>query len=180
MRTLILDTSTNEAFLALSEKTKILFYKPLPGGEGLSLPSEIDALLKLHPAPLNAILAGHGPGSFTGTRVGLACAKTLAFAWNIPLFTFCSLAAYERTYPIAFNAHSSGLHLLLPNTSEPLTLSLPDAESLLRPYPTLLTPHPTELLARLPTLPWQKALPHPSYLGKKAPQNTFDNYFHIA
>ena len=32
-----------------------------------------------------------GPGSFTGTRVGLAAARALALAWDIPVFGFSSM-----------------------------------------------------------------------------------------
>lgn len=39
----------------------------------------------------DAILAGDGPGPFTGLRVGLATAKTLAFAWGVPVYGLCSL-----------------------------------------------------------------------------------------
>lgn len=33
-----------------------------------------------------------GPGSFTGTRVGLAAARALALAWNVPVTGFSSLS----------------------------------------------------------------------------------------
>jgi len=39
----------------------------------------------------DAIVAGEGPGPFTGLRVGLATADTLAFAWGIPVYGLCSL-----------------------------------------------------------------------------------------
>lgn len=42
-----------------------------------------------------------GPGSFTGTRVGLAAARALGLAWGIPVFGFSSLSL------IAANAGAS-------------------------------------------------------------------------
>ena len=39
----------------------------------------------------DAVLVGEGPGPFTGLRVGLATADTLAFAWGVPVYGICSL-----------------------------------------------------------------------------------------
>lgn len=39
------------------------------------------------------VAVGVGPGPFTGLRVGIATADALAFAWNVPLDTVCSLDA---------------------------------------------------------------------------------------
>jgi tRNA threonylcarbamoyladenosine biosynthesis protein TsaB len=41
---------------------------------------------------LNEILVVNGPGSFTGVRIGVTIAKTLAYTLNIPIKTISSLA----------------------------------------------------------------------------------------
>lgn len=43
---------------------------------------------------LKKIIVVNGPGSFTGIRIGLSIAKTLAYALNISINTISSLTAY--------------------------------------------------------------------------------------
>ena len=43
---------------------------------------------------LNEIIVVNGPGSFTGVRIGVTIAKTLAYTLNIPIKTITSLKAY--------------------------------------------------------------------------------------
>ncbi|WP_338779513.1 tRNA (adenosine(37)-N6)-threonylcarbamoyltransferase complex dimerization subunit type 1 TsaB [Metabacillus sp. FJAT-52054] len=43
------------------------------------------------PAELGAIIAASGPGSYTGVRIGMTIAKTLAWSLSIPLYTVSSL-----------------------------------------------------------------------------------------
>lgn len=43
---------------------------------------------------LNEIIVVNGPGSFTGVRIGVVIAKTLAYTLNIPIKTITSLQAY--------------------------------------------------------------------------------------
>jgi tRNA threonylcarbamoyladenosine biosynthesis protein TsaB len=45
------------------------------------------------PAEVSAVVAGTGPGPFTGLRIGLVTARTFAFACGIPVFGVCSLDA---------------------------------------------------------------------------------------
>lgn len=43
---------------------------------------------------IDSIAAGIGPGSFVGTRTGLILAKSLSFAWDLPLLSFYSPLAF--------------------------------------------------------------------------------------
>ena len=47
----------------------------------------------LKQAELTAIVVGSGPGPFTGLRVGLVTARTLALALDLPAYGVCSLDA---------------------------------------------------------------------------------------
>jgi len=44
-------------------------------------------------ADVTAVVVGTGPAPFTGLRVGLVTARTLAFAWKVPVWGVCSLDA---------------------------------------------------------------------------------------
>lgn len=57
--------------------------------------------VEMKPNELNEIIVAYGPGSYTGTRIGVTTAKTLAWALNIPIYTVSSLevvAANARFY----------------------------------------------------------------------------------
>jgi len=45
------------------------------------------------------IAVSQGPGSYTGLRVGLACAKTMAMLLDVPLVGVCSLDAMAESAP---------------------------------------------------------------------------------
>jgi tRNA threonylcarbamoyladenosine biosynthesis protein TsaB len=65
------------------------------------------AMCQLQPADLSGIIACIGPGSFTGLRIGLATAKGIAYARQIPLLTYNSLEL------IAANCFGSSLPILV-------------------------------------------------------------------
>jgi len=65
-----------------------------PMEHGSFLHPAIEKLMReqqLNKENIAAIAVANGPGSYTGLRVGLAAAKGLCYAWNIPLITLSSL-----------------------------------------------------------------------------------------
>lgn len=67
-----------------------------PRGHGELLAPEIAACLaeaRVRPGDLGAVVAGTGPGPFTGLRVGLVTASVMADVLGIPTYGVCSLDA---------------------------------------------------------------------------------------
>lgn len=56
---------------------------------------------------LAGVVAGVGPGPFTGLRAGLVTAQTLGFAWNLPVYGVMSLDAIAL--PAAQDAFGAGV-----------------------------------------------------------------------
>lgn len=64
----------------------------------------IEAILKecgLKTSDLNEVLVINGPGSFTGVRLGVTVAKTLAYTLKIPIKTISSLEALALSDPLS-------------------------------------------------------------------------------
>ena len=93
MLILAFDTATDLATSALVADGETL-------GERMTRPqlllADVDALLlaaRAAPSDLTALVVGTGPGSFTGTRVGLAFARGLSLALDIPVAGVSTLVA---------------------------------------------------------------------------------------
>jgi tRNA threonylcarbamoyl adenosine modification protein YeaZ len=102
---LALDTATPASTAALAEVTGdgmrgIAERRTVDArAHGELLAPEIAALLDegdVRPRDLDAIVAGLGPGPFTGLRVGLATAASMGQTLNIPTYGVCSLDALGR------------------------------------------------------------------------------------
>jgi tRNA threonylcarbamoyladenosine biosynthesis protein TsaB len=64
----------------------------------------LDLIVREHavrPGEIRAVAVGHGPGAFTGLRVALAQAKTMAHAWSARLYGFSTLEATAARWPVA-------------------------------------------------------------------------------
>jgi tRNA threonylcarbamoyladenosine biosynthesis protein TsaB len=99
--TLAFDTATGVATSALVDGNEVL-------GERLSraqtLLEDVDALLRqagAHPADLQRLAVGIGPGSFTGVRIGLAAARGLALSLGLEGAGVSTLAALGAGAPEA-------------------------------------------------------------------------------
>jgi tRNA threonylcarbamoyladenosine biosynthesis protein TsaB len=99
MLTLAFDTATDVATGALVWDGEVL-------GElrtrPVSVLEVVDALLRrggVRPTQLEGIVVGTGPGSFTGLRMGLAVARGLALALDVPVAGVSTLAALAAGSP---------------------------------------------------------------------------------
>ncbi len=88
---LVIDTATTQAVIALgSPDGALVEARTWTAGyrHGEELLARIETLLGdrgLVPSDLGGLIAGTGPGAFTGLRVGLATAKGLAHALSLPI-----------------------------------------------------------------------------------------------
>jgi tRNA threonylcarbamoyladenosine biosynthesis protein TsaB len=82
---------------------------------------------------LSGIVAVHGPGSFTGVRVGLSAVKGLAEASKIPVVAFSRLevlAHHTQAPSAALDAHRNELFLRIASADQPAQELLAGADEL--------------------------------------------------
>lgn len=99
MLTLAFDTATSVTTVALLEDDRVLGERTTVAKLVLE---EADALLRAAsaiPADLARLVVGTGPGSFTSIRIGLAAARGLALALDLPVAGVSTLDALASARP---------------------------------------------------------------------------------
>lgn len=91
-----IDTSNSPLAIALMEDDTVLIEETsnLKINHSLTAMPAIEEMMKkanVQPADLTHIAVAEGPGSYTGVRIGLTIAKTLAWSLKIPLHLVSSL-----------------------------------------------------------------------------------------
>lgn len=98
MKVLGIDTSNLVMSVAVMDNDRLLgeYTTNLKKNHSVRLMPAISLLLdelELEPANLDGIAVAQGPGSYTGTRIGAATAKAMAWSLDIPLVGVSSLEA---------------------------------------------------------------------------------------
>ncbi|GAA0496712.1 tRNA (adenosine(37)-N6)-threonylcarbamoyltransferase complex dimerization subunit type 1 TsaB [Salinibacillus aidingensis] len=105
MKVLAMDTSNQVMSVAVLDNQQIVaeITTNVKRNHSVRLMPAIDEAMKeakMTPADLDQIVVAHGPGSFTGVRIGVTTAKSLAYSLNIPIIAVSSLemAAFNGLY----------------------------------------------------------------------------------
>ncbi len=105
MLTLGIETSERRVSISLFSDETMLAERSLSHSgrrHAQSLVAEVDRLFRDYshrPSDVGLVAVSCGPGSFTGLRIGLTCAKTLAYAARaslVPIETFAAIVANTR------------------------------------------------------------------------------------
>ena len=122
MLVLAFDTATDVATSALLRDGDVVGER---ASVARTLLEDLDTLLRdadAEPVDIDAIVVGTGPGSFTSTRIGLAIARGLALALDVPAAGVSTLDALASARDDAFpviDARRREVFVLGPRAVEP-------------------------------------------------------------
>jgi tRNA threonylcarbamoyladenosine biosynthesis protein TsaB len=128
--TLAFDTATSVATTALVRDGEVLGER---ASRAVRVLEDVDELLRdagAEPSELDGVVVGTGPGSFTGLRMGLAAARGLAFALDVPVAGVSTLDALAAGAPGALPVVDAGRREIFtrvngePSTAAPQELEL--------------------------------------------------------
>nr|WP_295975390.1 tRNA (adenosine(37)-N6)-threonylcarbamoyltransferase complex dimerization subunit type 1 TsaB [uncultured Bacillus sp.] len=96
MKVLAIDTSNYSLGVAVTSSEEVIgeYITNLKKNHSVRVMPAIEKLLQdceMKPADIEKIVVAKGPGSYTGVRIGVTIAKTLAWTLNIPLVGVSSL-----------------------------------------------------------------------------------------
>ncbi|EHR98410.1 tRNA (adenosine(37)-N6)-threonylcarbamoyltransferase complex dimerization subunit type 1 TsaB [Staphylococcus epidermidis] len=102
MNYLLIDTSNQPLSVAIMKDNEVIAEKTtnIKKNHSVQLMPEIAEILsesKINKAEITDIVVAEGPGSYTGLRIGVTVAKTLAYALNTNLYGVSSLKALAST-----------------------------------------------------------------------------------
>lgn len=114
MKVLAIDTSNNVLGIAIIDGEQVIgeFITNIKKNHSVRAMPSIEMLMKecnLLPKELDKIVVAKGPGSYTGVRIGVTIAKTLAWSLNIPLVGVSSLEVSAATAGRYFQGYVSPL-----------------------------------------------------------------------
>lgn len=105
MIVLALDAALGGFSAALAEGGTARAVRELPGNvaleQGLSAVASVLRDASMSPRQVDRLAVGIGPGSFTGVRIAISYAKSLALGWRLPLVGVNSFDALEAGAEIA-------------------------------------------------------------------------------
>ncbi len=101
MRTIFaFDTATSATACALLRDGELLGERVTEARAVLAAADELVREAGIEPGELDGLVVGTGPGSFTGVRIGLATARGLALALDIPVAGVSTLHAFAGGQPV--------------------------------------------------------------------------------